>query len=349
MVFHKNPFAPSAGIDLIRLRAMAGGLIQQGLEAEIIAPVETEGFLDEIISVRPLAALQQGRAYNLVKTCYHFSIQLIGNYQGPLVSRIVRVVDERLPERDDAARRALLECQSLIQRRAGALILNNAENEERWHRLYGRRIPVAKIPTGCPAAIPPLRSNPYETGCPVILFLGSLAAPRMVILLNDLAWRLRDRCRVHLIGSNKTHLYGGGRTCDLDSLIVDHGELPEEEVWDYVGHAQVGVALAAGPELFDNDISKIYTYLRGGLPVLSEERIANNHLVIQTRYGSIFAYGDRADMAAKAAELLERSPTELRPSTMVFMAKEHSWERRVGALLSLFHKVLGDSIYSSQG
>lgn len=341
IVFHKDPLVPPAGIDLVRLRAVAGGLIERGIDAEIIAPVPKDGLLDPSVPVLPLAVLEKGRGYDVVKTCYHFSVKLIGKYRGPLVARIVRVVDEELPERDAAMRGILLECQDLIRKRASALIVNNIENEERWRRRYGGDLHIAKIPNGCPAVIPPVRSSPYGADGAAVLFLGSLAAPRMVELLNELACRLRERCRIHLVGSNKTRLYGGGRQCELNPLIVDHGELPEEEVWDYVRHAQAGVALAAGPHVFDNDISKIYTYLRGGLPVLSEEQIANNHLVTRTRFGSIFNYGDTADMAEKAAALLDRPPLQLRHSAMEFMAREHSWEQRVDALLDLLHRVLG--------
>ncbi|MGA2735585.1 MAG: hypothetical protein ABSG35_23700 [Syntrophobacteraceae bacterium] len=343
IIFHKDPFVPPTGIDLIRLRAIAGALIRRGVDAEIIAPAAREGFLDRDIPVLPLAVLSKGRKYDLVKTCYHFSIQLTGKYRGPLISRIVRVVDEQLPERDASMRRTLLECQRLIGKRAKALIVNNVENEERWLRLYGGKLSVAAIPNGCPVHIPPVRSNPYGTGAAPILFLGSLAAPRMIGLLNELALRLRDRCRIHIVGSNKAHLYGEGKPPELNPLIADHGELPEEEVWDYVRHARMGIALAAGPHLFDNDISKIYTYLRGGLPVLSEELIANNHLLAQTHLGNIFAYGNAADMAMKAAGLLERPPTQWIQSAMALMGREHSWEQRVTVLLSLIHRVLGNS------
>ena len=106
----------------------------------------------------------------------------------------------------------------------------------------------------------------------------------------------------------------------------------------------MGIALAAGPHLFDNDISKIYTYLRGGLPVLSEELIANNHLLAQTHLGNIFAYGNATDMAMKAARLPGTAPDESYIQfAMALMEREHSWEQRVTVLLSLIHRVLGNS------
>lgn len=340
IVFHKNPFASPAGIDLVRLRAVAGGLVKRGIDAEILAPVQHPGILDNIIPVKGLEELAHPGAYDLVKTCYHFSIQLIDHYRGPVVSRIVRVVDEMLPERDEPIRGRLLECQWLIRERAVALALNNRDNELRWRRLYGDRPPVVLVPTGCPAELPPVRGNPFDQRERVILFLGSIAAPRMLSMINEAARRLLGRATVHLLGLNKVHLYGGSGECALDSLVVNHGEVPEDEIWDYVRHAHVGLALATGPHPFDNDVSKILNYLRGGLPVLSEEPIINNELVRRTGFGRTFAFGDVEDMMRKAGDILDNPPLEKRESVMRLMAAEHSWDTRVDTYVRLFKKIL---------
>ncbi|MFH1115673.1 MAG: hypothetical protein V1792_17325, partial [Pseudomonadota bacterium] len=292
ILFHKNPYVPATGIDLVRIRAIAGGLRRKGIEAHIISPGVIEGTLDDGIPVRDTSALEHPGYYDLVKTSYHDSILLLGSYDGPVVSRIVRVVDERLPQRDDASRKRLLECQELIQSRASALALNNEENRTRWQERYGNRLPIFLIPTGCPAVIPETPENPFEGELPAVLFLGSLAAPRMATMLNGVARRLEGTARVHFIGRNKTGLYGGAGECRLDPVIEAHGELAEEDVWAYIRHAAVGLALATGPYAFDNDVSKILNYLRGGLPVLSEEPIVNNGLIAQTGYGQTFKHGD---------------------------------------------------------
>jgi hypothetical protein len=173
-----------------------------------------------------------------------------------------------------------------------------------------------------------------------MLFLGSVAAPRMAKMLNEAARRLEGRCTMHLVGLNKACLYGGKEQCVLDPLIADHGELPEHEVWDYVRNAHVGLALATGPHPFDNDMSKIFTYLRGGLPVLSEEPIVNNRLVRQTGYGKTFTYGDLDELVFQAVQLLEKPPLAERERVMQFMVSEHSWERRVDTYVELFRGIV---------
>jgi hypothetical protein len=340
IVFHKNPLVPPTGIDLVRLRALAGGLRVRGVDAEIVAPVEQDAEIDGTIPVRPLAALNVSDGYDLVKTSYHPSIMLLENFRGPVVARIVRVVDELLPERDEPFRDHLLKCQSVIRERASVLILNNPENEVRWKRLYGETPPVVLIPTGCPAELPESHSNPYRNGEKAVLFLGSLAAPRMVQMLNEAAERLDGVATVHLVGLNKACMYGGDDDCILDRRIVDHGELCEADVWDFVRHASIGLAFATGLHPFDNDVSKILNYLRGGLPVLSEEPIVNNVLVRETGFGKTFPYGDSNSLVQMARDLLKEPPLNRKEEVMRYMAAEHSWDRRVDTYIQLFDRVL---------
>jgi glycosyltransferase involved in cell wall biosynthesis len=343
IVFHKNPMATPSGIDLVRLRAIAGGLRKRGVDAEIIAQIEGEAELEGGIPVRGLAALKKPNYYDIVKTSYHSSIMFVANYQGPVVARIVRVVDERLPERDEPFREHLLQCQRLIAERANVVVLNNVENKIRWRQLYGPAPRIALVPTGCPAELPTSRTNPYANGENAILFLGSLAAPRMVNMMNETARRLRDSAMVHLVGLNKACMYGGDRDCLLDERIIHHGELCEADVWDFVRHASIGLALATGPLPFDNDVSKILNYLRGGLPVLSEEPIVNNALVRETGFGKIFPYGDVERLVQTALSLLEHPPNDKKEAVMRYMAAEHSWDRRVETYLDLFERVLSHS------
>jgi len=344
IVFHKNPLAPPTGIDLVRLRAIAGGLRGKGVDAEIIAPVERDSELEGYIPVRTPEALDRSNSYDLVKTSYHPSILLLGAYRGPVVARIVRVVDEQLPERDEPFRDRLLACQRLMARRASVIALNNAENEVRWRRFYGPEPPIVLVPSGCPAKLPESRGNPYRTGENVVLFLGSLAAPRMVHMINEAARRLEGLATVHLVGLNKACMYGGDPECALDSRVIDHGELCEQDVWDFVRHANIGLALATGPLPFDNDVSKIFNYLRGGLPVLSEEPIVNNALTRETGFGKVFPHGDVDKLVQSAVDLLERPPIEKREAVMRHMATEHSWDRRVDTYVELFKKVLSASL-----
>jgi len=340
IIFHKDPLAPPTGIDLVRLRAISSGLIQRGIRTEIIAPVSQVTMLDGKIPVYGLDRLDSGPPYDIIKTCYHDSIRLVPSGNANIVSRIVRVIDLTLPERDDHFRANLLECQELILKRAHTVVFNNEENRLRWLRMYGGFVKTALVPTGCPSNIPPLGKNPYNTHKKILLFLGSIAAPRMLGMLNELARRVANIAEIHLVGLNKTLMYGDGSNCDLSKLIVNHGAKAENETWDYIYHANAGLALATGPHPFDNDISKIYSYLRGGLPTLSEEPILNNKLVLGLEYGAVFPYGDIDALVSRCETILHNPPLEKRYQVMRRMAMEQSWDDRVVLYINLFEKII---------
>lgn len=336
ILFHKNPLSAPSSIDIIRLRAISGGLRHKGIPVEILAPVDHESILDGSVPVRPLNRLMPG-GYGIIKTCYHFSMELIQEFSGPIISRIVRVVDRQLPERDEPWRERLLHCQERIHRRSSVVVVNNVENKYRWQRLYGNHIPVILIPTGCPMQIPEPRHNPYAGNKRIILFLGSIAATRMIPLMNALAKQLAHTAQIHIVGLNKLHWYGQGEADALHPSIIQHGEACEDDTWDYIYHADIGLALATGPHPFDNDLSKIYNYLRGGLPVLSESPVVNNDLIEQTDLGRIFRFGNMDDLAAQAMSLLTNPPPpEKRKAAMHFMSANHTWEHRVETYIELF-------------
>ena len=337
-VFHKSPLQPPAGIDLIRLCSLVKGLRQRRIEAEIVAPVKRQAILAGNLPVLPLDALSESGRYAVAKTSYHSSIELINGYKGPVVSRIVRVVDQKRPRRDELQRRHLLDCQDRIQARTSFLVLNNHINARRWRRLYGCKIPIALIPNGCPAEIGPVRQNPYPPGRKILLFLGSLAAPRMKAILNETADKLAAVAEVHHVGADKTRLYGGSARTVFHPRIRVHGEIASGDIWPYVCHAHAGLALATGPHAFDNDITKVLYYLRGGLPVLTETPILQNDLIRKTGYGRIFVFGDGDDLVQKAIDLMA-NPPDGKDRVMAYMARTRSWPRRIEAYAALFKRM----------
>ncbi len=339
IIFHENPFTRAPGIDLVRLRAIAGGLMRRGMEVEVAAPVPGPGVWQEGIAVVPHGVLERPGRYDLVKTCYHQSVRFLGAHQGPVVARIVRVVDEKLPRRDEETRRELMACQEIIAARARAVALNNGLNAERWLARYGDGQRIVLTPTGCPAAIPDPGPSPYPPDEPAVLFLGSLASAHMAGMLNAAAGQLKGRARVHLLGANKTGLYG--EELPLRPEIILHPPRPEEEIWDFIRFARLGLALATADLAFDNDVSKVYNYLRGGLPVLCEEPILQGELVRETGLGAVFPFGDEDRMTREALRLLDAPWGDRRRKTMDLMAREHSWDNRVRTYAALFRELLG--------
>jgi hypothetical protein len=83
--------------------------------------------------------------------------------------------------------------------------------------------------------------------------------------------------------------------------------------------------LAQGP-VQDNESSKIYYYLRTGMPVICEESVPNIAIIQETGRGTIVPYGDIEAMAdAAASQVRARHDVE---RVAQYMIANHSWDAR---------------------
>ena len=116
------------------------------------------------------------------------------------------------------------------------------------------------------------------------------------------------------------------------------GAVENERVWDYNYIAHVGVVLAQG-EVQHNESSKIYYYLRSGLPVVSESSVPNNFLIRESGLGLIADYGDDRMMA----ELIETAIHAQWPrkEATAYMLENHTWEKRAQVYADIIHGALG--------
>lgn len=339
LLFPHDPRARPPGIDLVRLLALGRGLRALGMQADVLAPVARAGRWRGL-PLLPLAALREARAYDLVKTCYHQAVFLAEGYAGPLVARLVRVVDERHPARDARRRAELLRAQEIVAMRAQAVALNNPENLQRWRGLYGEGPPALLAPTGCPARLPALGPDPFGLARPAVVYAGSLASPRQAAMLGRVALALGGRARVHFAGRNKSGLYG--HRVALPPLVIDHGEQPPRRMWDFLRWADAGLVLAVGPQAFDNDSSKALHYLRAGLPLVCEAPVLQGPLAEGLGLGRIRAHSDAAGLAEALAGLLAAPPGPgRRRAAQAHMARQHGWERTVRAYAGLFARLAG--------
>ena len=162
-----------------------------------------------------------------------------------------------------------------------------------------------QVPTGVDSEIPGLGPSPYPArgiAQPVALFAGNLYArtrqPEVNLIwqekLNQLGSLLKSR-GVHLVAA------GLGDTDRIDPEAVTHvGPIELSRFWDWQRHAQVGLVIAQGA-VQDNESSKIYYYLRTGLPVVCERPVPNSWLIETTGLGALVNFGDLEAMAEAAA------------------------------------------------
>jgi len=140
---------------------------------------------------------------------------------------------------------------------------------------------------------------------------------------------LLHRRNIHLV------MIGPGDIRKLDHKWVTHlGIIPYAETWNYF--AQVGVVIAAGTSMHDNESSKICYYLRAGLPVVSERGFPNDHVVTQSRLGFVVNNGDIESMAEKIEDAAHAQWN--RDFAVQYILDRHTWYKRVEAYARLMAK-----------
>jgi glycosyltransferase involved in cell wall biosynthesis len=140
-------------------------------------------------------------------------------------------------------------------------------------------------------------------------------------------------------GGARLYMCGRGDVRRLDRAHVTYlGWMPYHRTWDYFYHADVGVVVSAGPFMHNNESSKIYHYLRAGLPVVSEEGFPNDYMVRESRCGTVVKSGD---MRALADAILAagRAPWD-RAYGRRYILENHTWDKRVAVYDQLLRQEL---------
>ncbi len=338
LVYAKNASSPPTGMDRIRWRQIGGHLAELGHEVHMVT--------DQPAGVRAVNGLPVQRhtdvcwdEFDLVKVCYQHSINLVPAHPA-LIVRMCRVVDARRPRRDGARRARYLQNQQRIAEVARFVAFNGSHNADRWRLKYGDRQEILIVPTGCPVRIPVPLASPFEPGRRIILFCGSITSPRFTTVLNRVGRglaRLGSDAQLHIVGRNRLHLYEG-RTEPLDRTVMHvHEAVDEESAWQYILHADVGVAPAPSDDEFESELAKIYYYLRGGLPVVTESTVSNRSLVAETGHGAVAQFGNTRDLLDKIGVALSLRPRNAR--VMAHMAATHGWNRRAGVYADVLQRI----------
>lgn len=333
IVYTKDALRPPVTMDLIRWHALARGLVNLGHFVDMIT---VEGQTPKRVSasfhVVPVREAQWDK-YDIVKGCYQPSIRYIPSDCLKLV-RLARVVGPEDTSRDSRHHDELLRCQDLVARNAHGIVVNDEINRRRWLDAYGNSLPVHLLPTGCAKAIPRRGPSPFISGKRIAIFAGSISSKRMAKMLNLIGQHLKEAgWSLAILGENKTSYYCSKRYKLNPDCCELHGPVPVEESWNYLLNASVGIALSPGPLVFENEISKLYSYLRAGLPTICEDRISNAALVTGLGWGRTFEYGDALAAVKAVVELGMKDLFETQRKEIVeTIVKNHSWEARARLL-----------------
>jgi len=325
---------------LIRFIRMSEALSRRGHEVDVVL----NGSIADLLSPGGPGERQPGEVrwsdYDVVQTFFHSGFAALAHWGGAAHPFIVGELGSVVGDTDaedgvyffDEVRDGLWKLQRRIAARCRIVSLMSDPNIALWRRMHGDAVPRLFVPCGVDADVPGRGSNPYAASGipqPVALFAGNIYTRQKQSQVN-LFWQERLNALGRALATHGVRLVamGTGDTDRLDAAVVTHvGVVDFRQIWQWQWHASVGIVLAQGP-VQDNESSKIYYYLRTGLPVACESPIPNAPLVDETGHGAVVAYDgvDVTALAESSAQLARRPPAG--NAVVTRMIQEHSWDVR---------------------
>jgi len=342
----RRPFVP-VDMSYIRWLKISEALARLDHEVDIAAdepglrarlPIRLGGGLRRV----PLARVRWDR-YDVVKTLFHMGFETLEQRGGDRHPFVIAKLGSLVADRDREGvyfygdeRRRLFETQTRIAARARWVALLTDPSRALWRACYGDDGRDLLVPGAVDATLPPAGPSPYERPARVCVFAGNVydgwyqaAVHRTLVAKIDALGRgLRAR-------GMELHVLGHGDHSRFDREVVTaYGPVPYERSWDYLRHAAVGVVLAFRPEPNHNESTKIYHYLRAGLPTVCEAGFPNQGLVEQAHLGTVVRNGDMEGMAETVVRCAQSSWD--RDGAVRFVLEHHTWDARA----RIYHRLI---------
>ncbi len=290
-------------------------------------------------------------SYDVVKTLFHSGFGALAAHGGADHPFIIANLGSVVGSRDGIAgvhfygeeRAALFAMQQDIACRSRYVSVLTAASRQLWREELGETNRLLLIPTGVDRTVPAPRTNPYRgVGDRIAVYVGTLyrSTQRDINLL----WQDRLNRVGHRLTRKGIRLcvVGRGSTDRLDADAVTFlGPVENDRVWDYHYFADVGLVLAQGA-VQHNESSKLYYYLRAGLPVVSERPVPNNDLIDSTKLGYVCDFGDDDAMA----ELIDAASRQVwaRDDAVAYMLARHTWDHRARVYDALLRAELPSAV-----
>ncbi len=284
----------------------------------------------------PLSKVEWSQ-YDIVKTLFHMGFDALEAYGAAnhpfIISKLGSVVgpkDMRGIYFYGKSRQKLYETQKKIDKTSRYITVLSEPAKRLWMECFGPRDNLLIVPGGVDRDIPSAGQDPYPEDKKIrCLFAGNIyhrksqpdANAILVEKLNMLGKRLSKR-------GIRLYLLGQGYTRRLRKQYVTYlGSVSYDQAWAYFHWAHVGVVVSAGEFMHNNESSKIYHYLRVGLPVVCEAGFPNDDVVRQSGLGFVVENGNLDLMAEKIMEASSRKWD--RDFAVRYILDNHTWDRRV--------------------
>jgi len=331
-------------MDTIRWLRISEGLAKKGYQVDMIINEAKPKIIEMSPNLRrvPYSKINW-QDYDVIKTLFHEgfrSLEKTGGSNHPFIICKTPVVDPK--SQVDAnlkpwSKWYLLWIQGRINQKAKLITVLNQRNKIIWEREYGKKNNILIIPTGVDKVIPQPQKNPYQKiGGKIVLFAGFICG--LELRKVNIFWQERLNNLGKMLYQKGIHLcfVGSGLTDKLEQKYVHCFEpVPNEKFWNYQYFADCGIVLADAPDVH-NESSKIYYYLRTGLPVVSESPIPNNYLIQKSKLGFISPF----DNNEKMTDLIVRAVNKKwnKKYAIDYILKNHTWDQRVDIYNKLIRK-----------
>jgi len=291
--------------------------------------------------------------YDAVKTLFHRGFETLERYGGAghpfLVCKLGSVVAAE--DRDGIyfyghQRERLFEVQERIQQAARYVTLLSEPARSLWREAHGDQGNLLLVPGAADGVVPPSGPDPYPPrNGPRVVFAGNFysrepgsqpeAHETLAGKLNGLGDLLRrEGIRLYVIGT--------GDARSLDPAFVEYlGVVPYASSWSFLQHADVGLVVSAGPFMHNNESTKIYHYLRVGLPVVAESGFPNDALVQEASLGIQVPPGDLRVLAGAVREALGREWN--RDAAVDHILRHHTWSHRARIYDEILRREIGNA------
>lgn len=283
--------------------------------------------------------------YDVVETNFHQgwdTLEAFGGTSHPfIVAKLGSVVgDHDMPGIYfyGAGRERMLRTQRAIHQGARFVTVLTEPARALWLQLFGPRERMLVVPGAAAADIPARGRDPYPPGQGTrVLFSGNVytTQPEATRVLVDKL----NRLGAGLAPGARLFFAGPGDTRRLDPAVVTHlGVASYLDAWQHMLHAHVGVVVSAGPFMHNNESTKIYHYLRAGLPTVCESGFPNEHVLHESGLGMVTPSEDITQMVASVRRASMRSWD--REAGMRYILARHTWDARMELYDTLFRREL---------
>jgi hypothetical protein len=335
----RRPFVP-ADMSYIRWGAMSAALARSGHEVDVAtAEPGVRRFLPIRMAPRlrrvPLSGVRWER-YDVVKTEFHAGFETLERHGGAEHPRIVSNLGSVVGPVDadgvyftGARRAALFAVQERIAARSRWVTVLTAPSLARWRADFGEAGAAFLVPGAADDVVPAPGPDPYPAdGTIRCLFAGNVYDPVSQAEAHaTLVAKIDALGRLLAARGARLWTMGTGDTRALDRRTVSVlGPVPYERSWDRLHHSDVGLVLALGPHPNENESTKIYHYLRVGLPTVCEAGFPNQDLVREVGLGHVVPNGD-LDALADAVVATARATWDRTRAIETILAR-HTWMHR---------------------